>query len=217
MRRLGCLRPRSHGEESHQTRVDMHTDFSEQASIGGLSELLREASVLQASQYFDGHAVELVACPENLKLGQVLMRYLSIVLLTSSKMRIVLKVHFNPDHVRRYRVAQGGSSDDVTDTQLVDYMKEFCNQVGGRVCRIFETNQIPMGMSVPLCYRGIYEIYADYTRKSGTVTKFGDFWRLDGPFNSIYCSCYVELMSKHDFSGIQSTDGQSQEGELDFL
>ena len=96
-------------------------------------------------------------------------------------------------------------------------MKELSNQMGGRVCRIFDAHHIAMGMSIPLCTRGIYEIYADYQAKSGAIAKFGDFWRLNGPFEFLYCSCYVELISKEDFSAIKCTDEQAQEGELDFL
>lgn len=198
-------------------RTTMDTRPNAQASIDSLSELLRDASLVQACQYFDGDAIELIAHPQDHKLGQVLTRYISMVLLTSEELRIVLKVHFNPEQVRSYRLAKGRSKEALSDRQLVDYMKEFSNQIGGRVCRIFDAHQISMGMSVPLCTRGIYEIYADYRPRTGAITKFGDFWRLDGAFKSIYCSCYVELMGNDDFSAIKSTDEQSQEGELDFL
>ena len=195
----------------------MDIDISHNPSVGSMRELLRNVSLVQAQQYFDGEAITLDAQPADLQLGQVLTRYIAMVLLTSPELRIVFKVHFNPEQIRAYQRRKGHAEADLSDKHLVDFMKELSNQMGGRVCRVFDAHQIAMGMSVPLCTRGIYEIYADYKPKTGAVTKFGDFWRLHGPFSSIYCSCYVELISKDDFSAIKHTDEQSQEGELDFL
>lgn len=195
----------------------MDTETSSQASTDSLRTLLRDASVVQASQYFNGEEITLITSPPEHQLGQVLKRYIVMVLLTSAELRVLFKVHFNPDQMRAYRLAKGCSEEDLTDKQLIDFMKELSNQMGGRVCRIFDAHHISMGMSIPLCTRGIYEIYADYKSKTGAIIKFGDFWRLDGNFDSIYCSCYVELISKEDFSNIKCTDEQSQEGELDFL
>jgi hypothetical protein len=190
---------------------------SAQATADRLRELLREASVAQACQYFSGSEVSLVDCPQDLKLGQVLKRYIAMVLLTSPALRIVFKVHFNPEQVRAYCRDKGGTEDLLSDKGLVDFMKELGNQMGGRICRIFESNGISMGMSIPLCTRGFCEVYTDYKTKTGAVVKFGDFWRLEGPFQSLYCSCYVELTTRDDLSGIKCIDEQSDEGELDFL
>ena len=195
----------------------MDMDINQNPSVSSMQELLRNVSLVQAQQYFDGATVTLDAQPKDLRLGQVLTRYIAMVLLTSAELRIVFKVHFNPEQIRAYQLSKGIVADELGDRQLVDFMKELSNQMGGRVCRVFDAHQIAMGMSIPLCTRGIYEIYADYKSKAGAITKFGDFWRLEGPFSSIYCSCYVELISKDDFSAIKYTDEQSQEGELDFL
>lgn len=188
-----------------------------EASTAGLRTLLRDVSKIQACQYFGEETIELSDTPEQHRLGQVLKRYIATVLLTSPELRIVFKVHFNPEQIRAYRQHKLGSSDDMTDKQLIDYVKELANQMGGRVCRVMDTHQIAMGMSVPLCTRGIYEIYADYQSKAGSINKFGDLWQLVGPFQTLYCSCYIEMLSKQDFSEVKSCDEAAQEGELDFL
>ena len=195
----------------------MDAQTSNRSSVDALRTLLRDVSVIQASQYFDGAPVALISAPTEFKLGQVLTRHIAMVLLTSSELRVVFKVHFNPEHIQRYRQSQGHRASELGDKQTVDFMKELTNQMGGRVCRIFDTHQMSMGMSVPLCTRGIYEIYADYQAKTGSVVKFGDFWRLEGPFEFLYCSAYVEIMTKDDLSHIQAADESAQEGELDFL
>lgn len=195
----------------------MDLDATTKANVDNLRELLRNASVIQASQYFNGQNVEVIPSPPDHKLGQVLSRYIAMVLLTSNELRIVFKVHFNPEQIRAYRQSRGASEDDLSDKQLIDFMKELSNQMGGRVCRIFDAHQVSIGMSVPLCTRGIYEIYADYQPKTGAITKFGDFWQLNGPFDTIYCSCFVELMGKDDFSSVKAADEVAEEGELDFL
>lgn len=194
----------------------MDTDAPSPTSNSALRSLLREASSIQASQYFDGNAVTLCE-PQDLRLGQVLKRYMAMVILNGADLRIVIKVHFDLEPIRAYRHARQAPESDLADKKIIDFMKELSNQIGGRVCRAFDTHGTPVGMSVPLCTRGIYEIYADYAPKTGVVEKFGDFWRIDGAFGSIYCSCYVELLAKRDYSGISCSSGDAQEGELDFL
>ena len=197
----------------------MEPDNRSEASAAALRTMLREVSQIQACQYFGDDSIQLVSMPEDHRIGQVLKRYIAMVLLTSAELRVVFKVHFNPEQMRAYRQAQGkrASVDELDDKQLIDYVKELANQMGGRVCRVLDSHQIAMGMSVPLCTRGIYEIYADYTTKTGAIDKFGDLWQLEGPFQTLYCSCYIEMLSKHDFSGVKSGDEVSEEGELDFL
>jgi hypothetical protein len=196
----------------------MDTETSQnEATVASLRQLLRDVSVAQASQYFDGEPVRLISAPEKYQLGQVLKTHIVMVLLTCAELRIAFKVHFNYAQVRSYRRAHGHSDEKMSDKQIVDFMKELCNRMGGQVCRVFDARNMGMGMSVPLATRGIYEIYADYQSKEGASTRFGDFWSLDGSFEDLYCSCYVELMMKTDFSNIKSTDEQVCEGELDFL
>jgi len=130
---------------------------------------------------------------------------------------MVFKVHFNPDQIRGWRKRKGAADEDLHDRQLIDFMKELTNQMAGRLCRVCDAHGIAVGMSVPLCTRGIHEIYADYQTRTGAVTKFGDFWRLDGAFDAIYCSCYVELTSREGFPELSCSDESSSEGELDFL
>ena len=194
----------------------MDTDALSPASTGPLRSLLRGASQIQAAQYFDGTEVKLSE-PQDLHLGQVLKRYMTMVILNGADLRIVIKVHFDLEQIRGYRQLRKVAENDLADKKLIDFMKELSNQIGGRVCRAFDTHGTPVGMSVPLCTRGIYEIYADYAPKAGAVDKFGDFWRLDGAFESIYCSCYVELLAKRDYSGVTCSNDDGQEGELDFL
>ncbi len=194
----------------------MDTNAPTPASTGPLRSLLRDASLIQASQYFDGNAVTLGE-PQDLRLGQVLKRYMTMVILNGTDLRIVIKVHFDLEPIRAYRQSRQAPENDLADKKIIDFMKELTNQIGGRVCRAFDTHGTPVGMSVPLCTRGIYEIYADYAPKTGAVDKFGDFWRLDGAFESIYCSCYAELLAKRDYSGVTCSSDDADEGELDFL
>lgn len=182
-----------------------------------LLDLLRKVSIAQTNQYFNCADVELVPSPANHALGQVLKRYIVMILLTGSDVRMVFKVHFNPEQIRAYCQSTGGKTENLTDKHLVDYMKELCNQIGGRASRLFQSQGISIGMSIPLCTRGIYEIYADYQEKSGVVNKFGGFWRLNGPFGFLYCSCYVELLAAEPLKNIHYVDEHSDEGELDFL
>ena len=195
----------------------MSSDSEGQSFKNSLLEVLRKVSLAQTNQYFESADVALETAPPNRALGQVLKRFIVTMLLTGSDIRLTFKVHFNPEQVRAFRLARGGKAQDLTDKHLLDFMKELGNQIGGRASRVFQNNAIALGMSIPLCTRGIYEIYADYQEKNGVVVKFGDFWGLSGPFGILYFSCYVELMAADQFKVLEYIDEQSEEGELDFL
>ena len=167
----------------------MSSDSEVKSFKNSLLDVLRKVSLAQSHQYFECEDVALVAAPPNHALGQVLKRFIVTVLLTGSDIRMTFKVHFNPEQVRAFRLARGGKAQDFTDKHLLDFMKELGNQIGGRASRVFQNNAIALGMSIPLCIRGIYEIYADYQEKNGVVVKFGDFWGLSGPFGMLYFSC----------------------------
>jgi hypothetical protein len=189
----------------------------QQVHKDSLNLLLAEASVAQASQYFECDKVRLITHPTHHSLGQVVKTHIIMSLLSCSELRIVIKVHFNLAQIRRYRQAKKEGDITITDRQLIDFMKEFCNQLGGKICRVFDAHQIFMGMSIPLCTRGIYEIYADYSPKDSYMTKFGMFWGLEGAFEVLYCSCYIEALSQNCISNIKYISEALQEGELDFL
>ncbi|MBI5254890.1 MAG: hypothetical protein HY855_00210 [Burkholderiales bacterium] len=182
-----------------------------------LRSLLREASLIQARQYFGDDGVATADPAPQCRLGQVLERYMAIVILNGEDLRIVFKLHFDPERVAAYRRAMRCRESELAHPQIVDYMKELSNQMGGRVCRILGAQAVAMGMSVPLCTRGIYELYADYDAKIGAIVKFGDLWRLQGAFGELYCSCYIEMPGDADLRHLVCLDEQADEGELDFL
>jgi hypothetical protein len=153
----------------------MDTEDNLQASKDSLRELLRDVSVVQAQQYFDDSPVTLVSTPVDHSLGQVLTRYIATVLLTCDELRVVLKVHFNPEQIRAYRQPKGFSGDDLSDKQLIDFMKELSNQMGGRVCRIFDAHQIAMGMSIPTVHA---RHLRNLCRLPSQVGRRGQVWRL---------------------------------------
>lgn len=190
----------------------------DQQAIAHIGAVLREACRLQAIQYFGDDSIAVAPPEDGLRLGQVLRRYMALITLNSNDLRLVLKVHFDLDQMRSCRQARVTSSGELDAEQVIDFMKELSNQSGGRVCRAFDAQKIHMGMSVPLCTRGIYEIYSDYMPATGAMIKGGDLWRLTGGFGTVYWSCYSEIFTNVDISGVTcSTDGDDSLGELEFL
>lgn len=188
-----------------------------QSTIESLRKLVRDVSVVQASQYFGDDSVVLDERELELKPGQVVARHTSMVLITSNDLRVVFKVHFNIDAIRASRKQVGKPWDPHDNAAVIDFMKELTNQMGGRLCRILGTHHLSVGMSVPLCTRGTHEIHAEYDNKFGPITRISDLWRLKGPFGHLFCSCFIEMPLSLDLSDIRIEDEEVEEGELDFL
>ena len=93
-------------------------------------------------------------------------------------------------------------------------MKELSNQISGSICRIFEENKVSLGVSVPLCVSGFYEVYSDYTEKQTPLDKFGAAWGITGPFGDLHCTSYIEISQNEQLTNI-SFDPESNNPLLD--
>jgi hypothetical protein len=137
-------------------------------------------------------------------------------------MTILFKIHFNSsecDQLRRQKFRDQSTDEEMAVAKTVDFMKDPTNQICGRICRIFQRNELALGMCIPLSTRGWYELHADYTRRDDILKKFGHAWRVKGDFGSFACTAYVEINKPADVAKLQYVDDpvSNDDGELEFL
>lgn len=188
-----------------------------------INGIFRNASLAQTRQYSGCEALELVEMDNDYQLGQVVSRQMILIVISGAEMRVLFKIHFNHsegDQLRRVKFRTDQSTDErVAVAKTLDYMKELTNQVCGRICRIFQLNDLALGMCIPLSMHGFYEIYADYTASDEILKKFGQAWRIKGDFGSLVCTAYVEIMEPKAVTNLQHLDEEASndDGELEFL
>ena len=169
---------------------------------------------------------EITLCEPNrdVKPGQVLGHWMSLILLSGESLRMTMKIHYNLFDVKliAYPTYGMNSPDQLSDKQAIDFMKELCNLSAGLVVKIFEENNLPLGMSLPLCSRGFNEIFSDYTPAVKPFVKFADLWSLQCSGNTFMLSSVVEILDTFALRNILKYEipvstAESDDGEMDFL
>lgn len=184
--------------------------------------IFRNASLAQIRQFSGCEALELKDVDDNFQLGRVLARQMILIVISGAELRVLFKIHFNnseSDQLRRVKFRTPESDERLAAAKTLDYMKELTNQVCGRICRIFQRNDLVMGMCIPLSMHGFYEIYTDYTPDDGKLKKFGQAWKINGDFGSFVCTAYVEVMEPKAVANLQYVDEEvsNDDDELEFL
>jgi len=162
----------------------------------------------------------------NYKLGQVLGNRMSLILVSGETLRITFKLHYNLGEVKAiaHRAYGKDTPEALSDKQAMDFMKELCNLSAGQLVKIFEENHLPLGMSLPLCARGFYEIFSDYTPASQPFVKYGDLWSVKCAGCNIMMSSVIEILDADALSNIlkyeiplAAADDKGVDEEIDFL
>jgi hypothetical protein len=198
---------------------DIATTHDIETIIGGI---FKNASLAQIRQFSGCEALELDEMGDSFALGQVIARQMILIVISGAEMRLLFKIHFNNsegDKLRRIKFSEPITDECVAAAKTLDYMKELTNQVCGKVCRIFQLNDLVLGMCIPLSMRGFYELYTDYSSNEGLLKKFGKAWQIKGDFGSFVCTAYVEIMNPEAVASVKILEEQASDddGELEFL
>lgn len=188
-----------------------------------VTDVIRHAVQTRIGDHARQEGFQLIDLAGTQTAGQVLGNWMSIILVTGDAIRITLKLHF------AYRDAKAISQvvygvknpDDISDTKAVDFIKEFSNLTAGYIVKIFESVNISMGISLPLCTRGLYEIFADYVPASKPLIRYSDIWRLEHEGHFINGSVMVEISNAKAIEALLNYDisdeNAEDDSEFDFL
>lgn len=162
----------------------------------------------------------------NLKLGQVLGNRMSLILVSGETLRVTFKLHYNIGEIKdiAHRAYGKNTPAELSDQQAMDFMKELCNLSAGQIVKIFEQNDLLLGMSLPLGARGFYDIFSDYATATQPYVKFGDLWSLKFGECNIMMSSVVEMLDTQALSNIlkyeiplNAANDKGDDEEIDFL
>lgn len=186
-----------------------------------LTELVRFASVSRLKAHADCAEIVTREMPQDFRPGKVLANHMVFILASGEPVRVTFKAHYNMDAARplALRIFGGATSQSISDRRAVDYMKEYCNLVAGKVVTLFEDSGIDLGISLPQNTSGFYEVFADYQEKDKPSISFSDFWTLQAGPHTITCSAVIEILDSkplHALVDYAITDTSDDE-EMDFL
>ncbi|MFE8071141.1 hypothetical protein QQM79_08780 [Marinobacteraceae bacterium S3BR75-40.1] len=190
-----------------------------------LRALVRHAAEERARVYSRRDDLQLAEMPKAHREGNVLGNWMSLILLGGETIRMTLKLHFAYKDVKAiaHPIYGAATPGDMSDTQATDFVKELCNLIGGYLVQIFEKNELSLGISLPLCTRGLYEVFADYTPASQPLIRYSDCWRLEVDGVHFPGTVLIEIMDVEGASKLlnyepteESEEDDDDEG-FDFL
>ncbi|MCW8932974.1 MAG: hypothetical protein OQL19_22375 [Gammaproteobacteria bacterium] len=156
--------------------------------------------------------------------GQILGNWMSLILVSGDSLRITLKLHFCHTDIKQiaYPIYGKQSPEELSDQQTLDFVKELCNLTAGYLVQIFEDNNLHIGISLPLCTRGFYEIFSDYKSSSYPIIKYNDIWSLEYEDINIMGSVIIEILDTPPLEPILTyeipeDEDDDDDEEMDFL
>lgn len=161
---------------------------------------------------------------EDCQPGQILGNWMSLILVSGDSLRITLKLHFCYKDLKNiaYPIYGKQSAEELSDQQSLDFVKELCNLTAGYLVQIFEDNDLHIGISLPLCTRGFYEIFSDYKSSTYPIIKYNDIWSLEYEDINIMGSVIIEILDTVPLENILTyeiaeDDEEDDDEEMDFL
>jgi len=184
------------------------------SSLAKLKELVRQVSITRFKQSSQNDEYNLLEVPKSSE-KTVFDHWMSLILISGKSLRITFKTHFNIKTCRKIASPiYGKKPDDIAVRQAQDFVKEYGNLAAGFLKKIFEEQDVDVGISLPLVIRGFDEVFFDKTQDDA---KLEDCWRLDNGSTSLVCTSLLEVYQPEIIQELDFTIEEEEEEEIDFL
>ena len=185
-----------------------------ESSLAKLKELVRQVSITRFKQSSQNDEYNLLEVPKSSE-KTVFDHWMSLILISGKSLRITFKTHFNIKTCRKIASPiYGKKPDDIAVRQAQDFVKEYGNLAAGFLKKIFEEQDVDVGISLPLVIRGFDEVFFDKTQDEA---KLEDCWRLDNGSTSLVCTSLLEVYQPEVIQELDFTIEEEEEEEIDFL
>lgn len=190
-----------------------------------LRTLVRHAAQERVRDYTRNIDFKLTDLMDGRREGSVLGNWMALILMGGNTVRMTLKLHFAYKQIKVLAQPIFGvdKPEDVSDAQATDFVKELCNLIAGYVVQIFEANGLALGISLPLCTRGLSDVFADYTPASKPLIRYSDLWVLEEGDIRLPGTVLIEIMDLEgaakllDYQPEQEEAAEDDDEGFDFL
>ena len=126
----------------------------------------------------------------------VYSKWLAMILLCGPHLEVTFKVHYSTEVGRSFLAkATKRTVDEVVFEKVQDFFREYCNTFGGGFKAVLDSQNIVIGLSLPLSIRGSDEIL--FSRRKD-YEKNVRFWKLKADDAEIICSFHVEILNENE-------------------
>ena len=133
---------------------------------------------------------------------------LAHILVSGDGIEVNFKTHFMMEDARKY-AALKLKQDVVPDYLVIDYIKEFCNLVAGKVRTSLEDSGLMLGQSLPFAIQGFNEMF--YPRNGGN--SIVEAWTISASCGQLMCSALVRILNNDVLPFVEKTAYVEQYGK----
>ncbi len=126
-------------------------------------------------------------------------QWISVIFVKGDNLQFIFKTQFVTEDAKHFASKAYGENDDsenVCKRQADEFMKEFCNLMGGGIKEHFEKNGLKTIMSLPLLTRGQDNVFFSPNHSEAYEDIFLDTWELQLEGKSLICEAFVEIYEK---------------------
>ena len=156
--------------------------------------IVRDASASRLRGHTGAQIIETEELAPPFRPGRILGSNMVYILVSVDAVRLTFKIHFNVGSAKKLAYSIFGGT-AISEKQAIDYIKEYANLVAGNVVSLLAEYDVDLGISLPLCTRGFYEVFSDYTEKAAPIIAYNDFWNLKVNGLDLFCSSQFEVMN----------------------
>lgn len=176
-----------------------------------LRELVRKTSVSRMKALSKRADVEILEIAEN---RDILAHWMTLIFVAGPSLRITFKTQFS--NIMAQCFAEGAfelKKEQIEEYKAQDFIREYCNLVGGYVKNSLIQQKLVLGISLPLVTRGYDNLF--FGALSG-FDVYNDRWKLViGGDICIYCSVSIEIVD--DFTLSNENLEFEDSGEVNFF
>ena len=142
---------------------------------------------------------------------------MAFLLIHGESFRVTFKVHYFLKTAKSLAAALlGRPSEEITVELTKDFMKEFCNIVGGEVRAAITRLNVRVGVTLPFIISGFDEVlFSDEISPSSSM----DYWLLNWKSGFVVCSSVIDIRDPELLRGVEARNDNENDtaGEIVFL
>jgi hypothetical protein len=194
--------------------------------ISRIANIVRSSSLSRISDHAPQLGMEIDEFSDRNFYGRVFANWMSLVLISGPLLRITFMAHFNQKDIAPILADiynQNDMHEDKLNRKITDYMKEYCNLTAGHIKKIFGSQEISVGISLPVLLNGFDAVYMKPEMNQKFVKNISDAWILN-PTNhehgKVICSTMIELFNiesllEAKIFSIETSSNTAHEGDGD--
>lgn len=146
-------------------------------------------------------------------------QWISVIFVKGDNLQFIFKTQFITEDAKYFAHKAYGENKEgksINKRQADEFMKEFCNLMGGGMKEHFEKNGLNTIMSLPLLTRGQDSVFFSPNSSDSYEDIFLDTWELKIDGKSLICEAFVEIYDQQTLPVI-CNEVDFAEDEIEFF